>query len=114
MKKPTPSPIRVLSEGYYVNWKKIRTTCAWILFGFGCIPTAAVIICAALLIAAAVACATALFVIGMVCLLPGMLLAPGQKLNYTYSNTEHDITVEKGTWNWSKLGVRGEDNDSTN
>lgn len=92
MEKLTPPAKRIIKEDVAINWTKVRNVCAWILFGLGCIPAFPIAIVVVLLAIVAIACVS-----------PGVLLAPGQKLSCTYAKGEHDITVEKGTWNWGKL-----------
>jgi hypothetical protein len=88
MEKPTPPAKRIIKEDVDINWTKVRTVCAWILFGLGCIPAIPIVAIAAVLVVIAIACVS-----------PGMLLAPGQKLGCTYTSEEYG----KGTWNWGKL-----------
>jgi len=78
-----------------INWKKVRLVCAWILFGLGCIPALALLIGVVVL-----------GLLAIVCVSPGMLLAPNQSLNLTYKGDERNASISKGTWNWDKLNDR--------
>ena len=82
-----------------INWKKVQLVCAWILFGLGCIP--ALILVVGVLI---------LGLLALACLTPGMLLAPGQSLNFVYKGNKRNAEIGKGTWNWGKLN--GDDDDT--
>jgi type IV secretory pathway VirB3-like protein len=59
--------------------KHIRLASAWILFGIGCIPAALSVILAAVFIVI-----IGIFV--MICIAPGILLAPRQNLRFAYKD----------------------------
>jgi hypothetical protein len=63
-----------------INWRKIRLTSAWVLFGFGCIPFAICLISALIIVTCS-----------LCFLAPGMLLAPARSLS---------LIIEADGWDW--------------
>jgi len=86
-----------------MNWTKVRLTCAWLLFGLGCIPAIILIAIAAVVCLTALICTSILFAIALICILPGMLIAPNQQLDFTYK--KEDVNMKAG-WDWGKLGAQ--------
>ncbi len=91
-----------------MNWRNVRLTCAWLLFALGCGPAIFIIAFIAAMCLAAVICSAILFAIAIVCILPGMLIAPNRTLNFVYK--KEDINV-KATWDLGNLIGRRVDND---
>jgi hypothetical protein len=108
MKKPTPPPVRVIREDVNINWANIRLTCAWLLFGLGCIPAVALVAFIAIISLTALTCIAILLAIAIACILPGMLIAPNRALNFVHE--KKDVNV-KATWDWGKIVTKGKDND---
>jgi len=86
-----------------MNWTNVRLTCAWLLFALGCIPAVFVVVIMICIAFVALVCIAILFAIAIVCILPGMLIAPNRTLNFAYE--KEDVNV-KATWNWGKLNKK--------